>query len=305
MACVVIISLTLINIKGVKEGSGVSTFLLIVKISLILFIIVTGLTFRGGNGDPISFVFNGKNFLGALSMGIIACQWAYDGWSSVCIVAEEIKEPQKNIPRAIAIALGSIGFIYLLFNYVLLRLLPVADIVATDNPTYDAVGLMFGKGAATFLTIGIVLSVLGATNSSILAYPREYYVMARDKRVLPDLRESKRKDRHAGQLASHYDGLRLHHLLFLDVRRSRQSNSFGIQRVLYAVCRIAVPPAEEVSGHRASVQGSVVSGPADYHHLCIHRHHDCELRVGSQVDYRIPHPAIRSACVLLLPEILR
>jgi APA family basic amino acid/polyamine antiporter len=185
MACVVIISLTLINIKGVKEGSGVSTFLLIIKISLILFIIVTGLTFKGGNGDPISFVFNGKNFLGALSMGIIACQWAYDGWSSVCIVAEEIKEPQKNIPRAIAIALGSIGFIYLLFNYVLLRLLPVADIVATDNPTYDAVGLMFGKGAATFLTIGIVLSVLGATNSSILAYPREYYVMARDKRFFP------------------------------------------------------------------------------------------------------------------------
>lgn len=185
LACVAIISLSLVNMKGVKQGSGVSTILLIIKVALIAFIIVAGLSFKGGGGNPISFVFDGKNFLGALSMGIIACQWAYDGWSSVCIVAEEIKEPQKNIPRAITLALGTIGTIYLIFNYVLLKLLPVADIVASDNPTYDAVGLMFGKGAATFLTIGIVLSVLGATNSSILAYPREYYTMARDKRWFP------------------------------------------------------------------------------------------------------------------------
>lgn len=186
LACIAIISLSLINMRGVKEGSGVSTLLLFIKVALILFIIVAGLTYKSPQGDPISFSYMGTtSFLGALSLGIIACQWAYDGWSSVCIVAEEIKEPQKNIPRAIAISLGVIGIIYVIFNYVLIRLLPVADIVASDNPTYTIMNMMFGKGAATFLTIGIVLSVLGATNSSILAYPREYYTMARDKRWFP------------------------------------------------------------------------------------------------------------------------
>lgn len=181
----VVVILSLINMLGVNQGSIVSTILLIVKLIVIFFIIGAGLFYNGGSGDPISFAFKGESFIGAISMAVVAALWAFDGWTSVCMVAEEIKEPQKNIPRAVTISLLGITLLYLLFNFVILKLLPANVIVASENPTFNAVEMMFGSKAAVLLTIGILMSILGSANSAILAYPREYYAMARDKRFFP------------------------------------------------------------------------------------------------------------------------
>lgn len=183
VACVVVLSL--INMKGVNEGSILSTVLLVIKLAVIAFIILSGFFYNGGNGEGISFAFNGGNFIGAISMAVIAALWAFDGWTSVCMVAEEIKNPQKNIPKAVAISLAGITALYAVFNLVIMKILPAEEIAAADNATFTAVEVMFGKGAAIFLTIGIILSIVGSANSAILAYPREYYAMAKDKRFFP------------------------------------------------------------------------------------------------------------------------
>jgi len=185
VAVAVVVVLSLINMMGVNEGSTVSTILLVLKLAVIAFIIGAGLFYSGGTGDGVSFAFAGGNFIGAISMAVVAALWAFDGWTSVCMVAEEIKEPQKNIPKAVAISLGGITLLYAVFNLVIMKILPAAQIASADNATFDAVEVMFGKGAAIFLTVGIILSILGSANSAILAYPREYYAMAKDKRFFP------------------------------------------------------------------------------------------------------------------------
>lgn len=183
----VIVLLSIVNMIGVKQGSTLSTVLLALKIVVIGFVIVSCFTFKGGNGDPIELTFEGGigGFVGALSMGVIAALWAFDGWTSVCMVAEEIKNPGKNIFRAICISLGGLTVIFALYNLGIMRVLPAEEIASADNPTFNAMETIFGSGVATILTIGIILSILGSANSTVLAYPREYYAMARDKRWFP------------------------------------------------------------------------------------------------------------------------
>lgn len=187
VACVTIVLLSLINMKGVKEGATVSTVLLVVKVAVLAIVIVACFTYQGGGESPIEMNIEGGigGFIGALSMGIIAALWAFDGWTSICTVAEEVKNPQKNIFRAICISLVVITLVYMLYNLGIMRVLPAEEIAASDNPTFNAMEKIFGSGVAIALTVGIVLCILGAANSTILAYPREYYAMARNKRWFP------------------------------------------------------------------------------------------------------------------------
>lgn len=187
VAVATIIVLSIINMIGVKEGSTLSTVLLVVKIVVIAVVIISCFTFDGGMGSEIIMNFEGSigDFVGAISMGVIAALWAFDGWTSICMVAEEVKDPQKNIPRALIITLAGLTLVYLLFNIGLMRVLPAEEIAAADNATFDAMEKIFGTGVASILTVGVVICILGSCNSTVLTYPREYYAMARDKRWLP------------------------------------------------------------------------------------------------------------------------
>lgn len=184
---ITIVVLSLVNMRGVKQGSTLSTVLLIIKVAVIVIVMVSCLTYVGGSGDPILFEFDGGfgDMVGAISMGIIAALWAFDGWTSICMVAEEVKNPKRNIPLAIIITLGGLTVIYTLFNIGLMRVLPAAQIAAADNPTFDAMETIYGTGVASILTVGICMSILGSCNSATLAYPREYYAMSRDGRWFP------------------------------------------------------------------------------------------------------------------------
>ena len=187
VAVMTIIILSIVNMLGVKEGSTLSTVLLVVKVIVLAIVIVACFTYSGEVATKVVIGHEGTfgDFVGAISMGVIAGLWAFDGWTSICMVAEEVKEPQKNIPKALTITLAGLTVVYLLFNYGLMRVLTPEEIATSDNATFTAMERIFGTGIASVLTVGIVLAILGATNSTILAYPREYYAMARHKRWFP------------------------------------------------------------------------------------------------------------------------
>lgn len=187
VAVVTIVLLSIINMIGVKEGSTLSTALLVIKIVVIAIVIVSCFTFDGGMGSEIAMNFDGSigDFVGAISMGVIAALWAFDGWTSICMVAEEIKDPQKNIPKALITTLAGLTVVYMLFNIGLMKVLPAEQIATADNATFDAMETIFGTGVASILTVGVIICILGSCNSTVLTYPREYYAMARDKRWLP------------------------------------------------------------------------------------------------------------------------
>ena len=184
VAAGLIFMFTMLNIRGAKEGGTISTVLLAVKVSAIIAVILACFFFGGGGGDAITFQYTlGEgNPVSAIVFSVVAALWCFDGWNSICHMAGEIKDPGKNISKVMLFTLTAVTVIYLLYNIAIMKIVPIADIVASENVTFDVVQLIFGKGAAVVITCCIIASVLGGLSGSILVYPREIYAIARDHR---------------------------------------------------------------------------------------------------------------------------
>ena len=182
MAIAIIVVLSLVNMMGVKKGGNLQSIFMIAKLVPIGIIIVCGLV-MGKMNNPMDIVpGEGMNLLSAFALAIVAALWAFDGWSSVYIVSEELKNPKRDLPRAVIIGVLGVTIVYVLFNLALLKVLPIDEIVATEAPGSMAAQAIFGKPGAVLVTVGALIAIFGSCNGCILAYPREYYAMARDKR---------------------------------------------------------------------------------------------------------------------------
>lgn len=182
MAIAMIVLLSLVNMSGVKKGGGLQGVFMIAKLVPIGLIIILGFAMGSAN-NPMEIVpGDGISLTSAFALSIVAALWAFDGWSSVYIVAEELKNPQKDLPKAVIIGVVGVTVIYVLFNLALLKVLPIADIAGTDAPAALAASTLIGKWGGILVTIGALVAIFGSCNGCILAYPREYYAMARDKR---------------------------------------------------------------------------------------------------------------------------
>lgn len=182
MAIVMILVLSGINMLGIKKGGNVQGIFMVAKLVPIALIIVLGFVMGDVNNPMIMVPGEGKSIVTAFALSIVAALWAFDGWSSVYIVSEELKNPKKDLPKAVTIGVIGVTLIYILFNLALLKTLPAVDIAANDAPAALAATNLIGKSGGLLVTIGALLAIFGSCNGCILAYPREYYAMARDKR---------------------------------------------------------------------------------------------------------------------------
>lgn len=179
LAIVVIIFLTIINIVGVKFGSWVQNIFMIAKLIPIILIVVLGF-FMGTASNPLTMSPGNGSVIGSFSIALIASLWAFEGWTNLNTVAEEIKNPKKNLPLAIIIAISGVTIVYTLFNFALLKILPAATIAADPNPGSAAAKVMLGAGGGVLVTVGAFISIFGSCNGCVLAFPRSYYAMAKD-----------------------------------------------------------------------------------------------------------------------------
>lgn len=117
----------------------------------------------------------------ALLAALVPAMWAYNGFSDLGDVGEEIREPPKNIPRAILIGLLTVAALYLLANFVYFRLLPFAAVAASQHVASDAVRSFAGSRGSAWLTAAMAVSALGALHVVVLTGARIPYAMARDR----------------------------------------------------------------------------------------------------------------------------
>ncbi len=181
-----IVLLTLTNILGVQWGSLVMKICTAIK--MLALIVIIGLVFAIAKGSFIHiepfFDFHttgDKTFFAALAAGIVGVLWSYDGWVDTTYVAGEIKEPQKNVPRALIIGLAIVTVIYVLANLAYMYTLQPAALKASKSVAHDTIGLCIGNQFALLITIAIIISVLGTTNGTILTGARVVYAMSNDK----------------------------------------------------------------------------------------------------------------------------
>lgn len=181
-----IVLLTVVNLAGVKSGGRVQNVFMAAQFVPILLLIVCGFALGTAENGPAP-AGGGGFTLSSFSFAVVAALWAYDGWTGIYIVSEEMKSPKKDLPRAVTIGVLLVTAFYLLFNVALLKILPAADIAATEAPAARAAESLFGTTGGVLVTVGALLAILASCNGCILANPREMYVMARDKRFFAPL----------------------------------------------------------------------------------------------------------------------
>lgn len=165
-----------INYKSVQYGGGVQRVLTALKIAAIA-VLIFGLL-GSGNGSlhnltaASSGVPAGIGLLGAYMAAIAGAFWAYDGWNNITFIAGEIKSPQRNIPKSLLSGLLVCMITYVLFNIGLLYVLPVDKMAQSTFVASDAATIAWGTSGAVIITIMIIVSTLGSTNSNVLATAR-------------------------------------------------------------------------------------------------------------------------------------
>lgn len=178
-----LMSLNFISTKFSTRMQSAMTILKAIPIALIVIFGLFNPAKISVNLLPLSSGHN-VSFWAGLSGGLLAALFAYDGWINVTNLAGEVKEPEKNLSRAIIIGLSAITLIYVLVNYVFLTAIPFKEIIGNQNTAYLASLKLFGSLGGKLITIGILISVYGAINGFMLTGMRIPYTLAKDK-MLP------------------------------------------------------------------------------------------------------------------------
>ena len=206
LAIVMILFLTFINTLGLQTGKTIQNIFTFTKTGALIGLIVVGLLLGWNTGsaaftsswwkpwlngwhavEPIWFdtTTNGLLLLALvmlLGKAMIGPLFAQSAWNNVTFTAGEVREPGKNLPRALLFGCGIVVTLYLLANLAYVVTLPLLDIqTATENRVATALMQhVFGPSGAIVMAVAIMISTFGCNNGLILAGARVYYAMARD-----------------------------------------------------------------------------------------------------------------------------
>ncbi|MCF8236763.1 MAG: amino acid permease [Saprospiraceae bacterium] len=182
---VLLILLTLINIRGVRSGAGVASALTLMKILGIGMIVAVSAwyLFSTGNTRPPG---NGTWGVSGLGLALVGVFWSYGGWHHASYLAGETIQPAKTVPRAMIIGALVVTTVYVTANWAYLQLLSPAEIAQSSAVAADAIGQVFHQGGV-FIALLIILSTLGTASIYTLSAPRLYYSMGHDGSFLPQL----------------------------------------------------------------------------------------------------------------------
>jgi basic amino acid/polyamine antiporter, APA family len=182
-------------------GGKVQAMLTAANVALIVVFIVAGLTVGSGDWSHFASVTTVSNTGVARSglahlwsedfaISLMYVSFAYSGWNAAAYIAGEIKRPERNLPRALLFGTGAVMLLYVLINVVFIYAVSPADLGNYNNhgpveEVGDAAGrALFGQGAGKALTTLIALALVSAVSAMVMAGPRVYAAMAKD-RALP------------------------------------------------------------------------------------------------------------------------
>ena len=176
IAIALIVILTAYNCCGIKLGALLQNVSLVAKLIPIA-IIITGALIMGRQSPDLSLVpanYDGGfgGIIGMIAFATVATLWAYEGWTNANAVAEEIKNPGKNLPGALIIGIGSCTVLYVLFNFAIYRVLPQEEVVSMIGDGNLYLGTEVANRIFGGLGGGLVLAAM------LIAFARYYYAMA-------------------------------------------------------------------------------------------------------------------------------
>ena len=185
MSIGVILLIGILNTFGSKTSGAIQTVSTVCKLIPLGLIIVFG--FIKGSGDnPIMnpLVAEGIRPMGIIGQLLVAILFAYDGWINVGALAGEMKNPGKDLPKAIIGGLSIVMAINVVINLAYLWVLPASELAQYASPASIVAEKIFGPVGGKLINVGILVSVFGCLNGYLLTGPRIPYTLANQK-LLP------------------------------------------------------------------------------------------------------------------------
>jgi len=183
VACFAIFGLTLTNVVGVGWGKWVQNIFTLLKIGALVAIVGIGVwRWPTASSATVSFWPESFNFstIQSFGMGLIFVLWTYGGWTEAAYVAEEVKAPERNLPRAIILGLLLTIGLYLAVNFIYLTFLPPQEMATQSLVASSVMERAVGKGAGNLIALLVSCSAFGALNGYILTGARILYALGKD-----------------------------------------------------------------------------------------------------------------------------
>jgi APA family basic amino acid/polyamine antiporter len=182
-AAAVLVVLTAVNAVGIRAGKRVNNALMAVKVAGILGLVA--IAFLRGGAPASRYGWSvlaspSASWMGLLFTALVPIMFAYGGWQNCGSVAGEIRDPERNLPRANVLGVILVIVLYVSMNLAYLHVLTPAQMAASTALAADASRVVAGETGARFVGALILVSALGFLAVIILTAPRLYYAMARD-----------------------------------------------------------------------------------------------------------------------------
>jgi len=176
--------LTVVNALGVALGTRVQSILMVLKIGAILTLVSCGLLLvppvASAAASSVPLPDAGLPLLFAFGAALAPVLFAYGGWQTSSFVGGELRDPQRDLPRALLLGVGGVILLYLGVNWVCVRALGGPGLARTLAPASAVMSTALGPRGARLIEAGIAVSTLGFLSQSMLTAPRVYYAMAED-----------------------------------------------------------------------------------------------------------------------------
>lgn len=185
MSIGVILLVGILNTFGSKTSGTIQTVSTVCKLIPLVLIIVFGFIKGSGDNQVMSpLVAEGISPMGIIGQLLVAILFAYDGWINVGAIAGEMKNPGKDLPKAIIGGLSIVMAINVVINLAYLWVLPASELAQYASPASIVAEKIFGPVGGKLINVGILVSVFGCLNGYLLTGPRIPYTLANQK-VLP------------------------------------------------------------------------------------------------------------------------
>jgi APA family basic amino acid/polyamine antiporter len=179
VALAVIVGLSLVHLVGLGPGRLVQNSLATLKIAALVLFVVLG--FAIGSGAAGNLTGGQSVVASSWVLALVPVMFSYSGWNAAAYVAEEIRDPHRNVPLALGIGTVAVVVIYLALNTLYLYAIPIQDLARLDRGVVDVTAeRLFGYVAANGLAAFTIVSIAASISAMVLAGPRVYYAMARD-----------------------------------------------------------------------------------------------------------------------------
>ncbi|RIK79801.1 MAG: amino acid transporter [Planctomycetota bacterium] len=183
LAIAIVAGLSAINFVATRWGANLQNATVVVKVGFLVGVIALPFVTGGGSSENLLPLVPGStdvSFWRAFGLAAIGVLWAYDGWINIGPVAEEIQEPQRNVPLALTAGLLTVIAVYVLANVAYHLTLSIDEVKANSEVAANVVQKLVGPAGGIIVALGVMCSTFGAVNSNMITGPRIYFAMARD-----------------------------------------------------------------------------------------------------------------------------